>query len=300
MEAFEAVARRAGGVCSTQELRRAGVGARVLASAVASGRLLRVRRGLYAVPDVDAERLLAVHLRGRLAGLSAAASYGLWSGWGDSLHVCVPANCSAVPPAGPPAARSRAPERPAVSPARIIEGRRVVVHWSDDPHDTGSPWRVSVPRMLRQVLRWHDLETGMAVVESALWNRRIAAADLPWLAAGLAPAPSAAVASAQRGAQSGLETIVRIRIEALGFVVERQARVAGVGRVDLRLVGTRVVVEVDGYAFHSTRREFAEDRRRDAEAAAQGLVALRFTAEHVRDQWDWIERMVLETVASSR
>jgi hypothetical protein len=36
-------------------------------------------------------------------------------------------------------------------------------------------------------------------------------------------------------------------------------------------------VEVDSYAFHSTRNAFDRDRRRDADLAAQGLRLLRLT-----------------------
>ncbi len=100
------------------------------------------------------------------------------------------------------------------------------------------------------------------------------------------------------GAQSGLETIVRLRLDSLGFVVEAQALVTRVGHVDLRIVGTRVVIELDGYAYHSGHAEFSEDRRRDAEAASQGLVVLRFTADHIRHRWAWAERVVVDTVAS--
>jgi very-short-patch-repair endonuclease len=39
----------------------------------------------------------------------------------------------------------------------------------------------------------------------------------------------------------------------------------------------RVIVEVDGYAFHSSRRSFEDDRRRDADLAARGFRVIRIT-----------------------
>jgi very-short-patch-repair endonuclease len=39
----------------------------------------------------------------------------------------------------------------------------------------------------------------------------------------------------------------------------------------------RLVVEVDGFAFHSTRAAFERDRRRDAELAANGFHVIRIT-----------------------
>jgi very-short-patch-repair endonuclease len=41
------------------------------------------------------------------------------------------------------------------------------------------------------------------------------------------------------------------------------------------------VVEVDGWAFHRTRRAFERDRERDAFLAAGGIRVLRFTHRQV-------------------
>lgn len=45
----------------------------------------------------------------------------------------------------------------------------------------------------------------------------------------------------------------------------------------------RVVVEVDGFRFHSTRRAFEADRRRDADLAARGYTVLRITWRQMAD-----------------
>jgi very-short-patch-repair endonuclease len=39
----------------------------------------------------------------------------------------------------------------------------------------------------------------------------------------------------------------------------------------------RLVVEIDGFAFHSSRRSFESDRRRDATLAAAGVRVMRVT-----------------------
>jgi very-short-patch-repair endonuclease len=39
----------------------------------------------------------------------------------------------------------------------------------------------------------------------------------------------------------------------------------------------RLIVEVDGYAFHGGRAAFERDRRRDAELQAEGLRVMRVT-----------------------
>ena len=54
------------------------------------------------------------------------------------------------------------------------------------------------------------------------------------------------------------------------------ARVAGY-EVDFLWPDHRLVVEVDGYAFHSTRRSFERDRRRDADLTSRGYRVIRLT-----------------------
>jgi hypothetical protein len=46
----------------------------------------------------------------------------------------------------------------------------------------------------------------------------------------------------------------------------------------------RVVVEVDGFRTHGTRRAFEADRARDAKLAAQGWLVLRFTWRQLKNQ----------------
>ena len=53
--------------------------------------------------------------------------------------------------------------------------------------------------------------------------------------------------------------------------------------VDFLWREARVVAEVDGYAFHSSKESFAADRRRDAELAAGGYRILRFTWSDVTE-----------------
>jgi len=52
---------------------------------------------------------------------------------------------------------------------------------------------------------------------------------------------------------------------------------------DLYWPGHGLVVEVDGYAAHSSPRAFERDRRKDADLRARGLTVQRFTARQVRD-----------------
>ena len=52
----------------------------------------------------------------------------------------------------------------------------------------------------------------------------------------------------------------------------------------------RLVVEIDGFRFHSTRRAFDHDHRKDAVLRSMGLQVMRFT-------WDQITREPIMVVA---
>ena len=64
---------------------------------------------------------------------------------------------------------------------------------------------------------------------------------------------------------------------------EFHPRIAGF-EVDFAHRGKRVVVETDGWEFHSSRLAFEEDRRRDAVLAAEGWLVVRVT------WWQAVER----------
>lgn len=78
------------------------------------------------------------------------------------------------------------------------------------------------------------------------------------------------------------EKLLRIIRSASLPPPELNAMVVG-HEVDFVWRSARVVAEVDGYAFHSSARSFAADRRRDAELAAAGYRVLRFTWADVTD-----------------
>jgi very-short-patch-repair endonuclease len=54
--------------------------------------------------------------------------------------------------------------------------------------------------------------------------------------------------------------------------------------VDFLWDESRLIVEVDGYAFHRDRASFEADRARDARLTAQGYRVLRFTYSQVTQE----------------
>ena len=61
------------------------------------------------------------------------------------------------------------------------------------------------------------------------------------------------------------------------------ARVAG-HEVDAYWPAQRLIVEIDGYRYHGTRRAFERDRRKDAELQAAGYRVVRITYRRLRHE----------------
>lgn len=89
---------------------------------------------------------------------------------------------------------------------------------------------------------------------------------------------------------------MRVRLQGLGIEPRLQVRIPGVGRVDL-LIGTRLVVEVDGRAYHSDPQDFERDRTRDARLSIRGYRVLRFSYQQVMSRWGEVKGAILAALA---
>lgn len=89
MPDLRATLTRLDGIATAAELNRLGIPGSSLRAAV--GRtVIRVRDGVYALPDCDGAIIRAAKIGGRLAGTSAARHHGLWSPPNRSLVVAAP------------------------------------------------------------------------------------------------------------------------------------------------------------------------------------------------------------------
>ena len=88
--------------------------------------------------------------------------------------------------------------------------------------------------------------------------------------------------------ESELEARVVELLASAGFpqtVRQQTIHVGGrVRRMDFHVRGTPVVIEADGYAYHSSLRTFESDRARNNELTARGLRVLHWTWAAVRDR----------------
>lgn len=99
-------------------------------------------------------------------------------------------------------------------------------------------------------------------------------------------------------AESPIETLLRLIAREFGRV-DPQVWIDGVGRVDLILDGW-LVLEADGFEFHSTRAHYREDRRRANALVAAGYVLLRFSYEDVVHHPDYVAETIRRVLAQGR
>lgn len=253
---------------SRQQLLAVGCTPRALSWAVHAGRLIRVRRGWYALPTIGHDLERAVRIGGRLGCLSAAAELGLWVPHDSTTHVWLTRDAS----------RLRDPTDRFLRLAPI-ERDGCVLHWWPCL-EVPSPMCVGTMDALAQVVRCQPTAIAVAVIDSALHQRVISPTQLGSLFRQLPGQYRWIRLVVDRKAESGLESIARLLIRGAGLIWASQVSYPGIGRVDL-LVEGRVAVELDGRTWHDLEDAQARDYAKDAALAALGIVVLRFSYAQV-------------------
>ena len=231
------------------------------------------------MPDAPPELIRVVRVGGLATATTAAAHHGLFVPPDDRMHIAVPHN----------AARLRDPN----DRDRALRPQDICLHWSVRTRDRlirGLPL-VPVLRMLRDALYCLRPEFAVAMIDSALHERVIRPSDLAALCNGLPPHLARVVWCADGRCESGMESIARLLLQRAGLHVEVQVEIRGVGRVDL-LVESRLIVELDGRAWHDDRLAFARDRRRNAAATIGRYRTERFDYRQVCFDWPTVEAAV--------
>ncbi|CAN5489623.1 hypothetical protein BH09ACT4_BH09ACT4_09530 [soil metagenome] len=90
MQKLYDVLRQTDGLATTAELRARGIERGMLDVAVMYRRVLRVRKGVWCLPELDAAVLAAQRAKGRLACVSALVFHEVIENAGFDLHVSAP------------------------------------------------------------------------------------------------------------------------------------------------------------------------------------------------------------------
>lgn len=258
----------------TAELRQRGVSERELTRATRSGEVIRIRNGVYALPDTH-EAVLHAAEHGGVPGCRAAARlYGLWTlAEPDQPHVWL--------------GRTGTP-RPVPDRCRI--------HWDEGVVRVGV--LPPVANVLLQIAVCAGAEEFFVALESALrWNL-LRPGAVAWLRARLPARMRWLVGFARADADSGLESLIRLRLAPHGIHPRTQVSIRGVGEVDFVIRGW-LIVEADGKANHDGPLRH-KDLVRDARAAAQGYVTLRFDYALIVHDWPLVEAAILGALRRGR
>ncbi|MGO2520740.1 MAG: DUF559 domain-containing protein [Microbacterium sp.] len=260
-----------GGVARVERLKALGTGRRELDRKLASGQLVRVRRGWVAVPGADVILVAAARAGVVVTCISQAARLGLWVHENpENFHV-------GVDPHGASAQTDRAH-----------------VHWSQ-PLIPRHPEALVDPieNVLALVSECEPFERALATWESALNQGLVTLAGLaeyPWK-----PVARELLAQANPFADAGTETYLRMRLQWLGLRLVIQAWIAG-HRVDA-LIGDRLVLQVDGR--HHVGAQRSEDIRHDAELRLMGYHVIRFSYQQLMHDWPMVQDLIMRAVAQS-
>lgn len=253
---------------------RSGVTAKSIRDAVRSGEVRSIRRHWLATPTASGDLVEAAALGARVSCVSAARHRKWWlpESVDGSLHLHF---------------------RPHGRSAEF-EG---VAHWTVPVVLTPHTSLVESPEnTLAHVAGCLDPESARVVWESAIRTENLsvlALRQVQWHSRA-AKELSECVSDLS---DSGLESIFVTRLSPWGLPLRQQIMLAG-RFVDV-LIGDRLVVQVDGYAFHaSSSAQRTRDVAHDAELRLRGYTVLRFTYAQIVHDWPAVERAISRAIAA--
>jgi very-short-patch-repair endonuclease len=264
-----------GGVARGRELAAFGFSRRNLADAVTTGEIRRIRPGVFASSTAEDDVVQAAAHGGSLTCARALRNLGVWVLEEDeSPHVWLGA----------------------AGRAHGHTGCSCVTHFRPGRMALGV---ANVEQALIHSYGCHGSEFFFAALESA-WNRRLVGAGaLGRIRLALPVGARWLIDFARPDADSGLESVVRLRLHLHGIAVETQVALPGVGRVDFVIAG-RLILEADGRENHERASHRHRDLRRDAAASRLGYETLRLDYAMIMYDWPNALDAILAAVTRAR
>ena len=260
-------------------LQRAGWSNMGLKRALHSGQLERTRRDWFRVPGVEGNLERAAWVGARLSCISAAEHLGLWTIADGAFHVSALRSSS----------RLNCDPRPG-------DTGRALVHWARPIAPVTCERLIDpIENVLACVAECQGFESALVVFDSALNKRLITPNRLSLLATTLGGRFAELTASTDGKAESGLESLPRVRLARLGIRMRLQVMIAG-HRVD-GLVGERLVLQFDGDRWHSSPADRERDRRHDALLQLDGYTVLRYGTSAIMRDWATTEAEIVSAIA---
>ena len=261
-------------IAHRDDLLRAGFGIPLLREIVREGLARRFRRAWIALPEVSGDLAAAAAGGGRITCTSLARRRGWWmpDSIGHELHLHLV-----------PGSASPGPEWPGV------------LHWTK-PVDTVRQKSLvaSIEDALAHIAVCQPFDTALVLWESAT-RREGLSADVLRSIPFVSRAARELAAEVTGLADSGLESLVVIPLRRSGLPVRQQVQLAG-HRVDA-LIGDLLVLQIDGYKFHSDSAQRTSDIAHDAELRLRGYTVIRLSYAQIVHDWPEVERVIRRAVA---
>jgi very-short-patch-repair endonuclease len=269
MPTLERILSQHGGIVHRSVLRPMGFGPKPIARAVSTGRVRTIGRNWVITRECPVPVARAAALGASLTCVSAAEALGLWAPTHDRLHVSVTRNCNRKFP------------------------NTIRTHWGRGPVATPGSAVEPLPNILFHVAQCLSLEYAVAVFDSALNKKLLSAHSLRALGQQVGGRFSEVASWAEARADSGLESLVRIRLTILGIDFEIQVMIDG-HPVDI-LIGERLIIQIDGH-LHAEPARHTRDMMQDARLVTLGYEVMRVGSVQIEHAWSDLEAQVLEVV----
>lgn len=259
------------GIAHTSHLRAAGYTQYEIRRAVDAGHLERIRRSWLVSARCSPARRAAAQVSGRVTRVTAAAQLRLWSVADPRIHLAVPSTSSRI-----------------TSPDRVLR-------WAPGPAPVAR-FAVEDPilNVLYQVARCVEPAEATAIWEAALRRALVTLTQLR-RTAWHSTAVGTVLAMVGALSDSGVETAFLRICRSCGVEVRQQVVIDG-HPVDA-LIGERLVVQLDGFEFHSEPKDRRRDLRQDARLALLGYTVLRFDYQQVMFDPGYVQQTIVNAVA---
>lgn len=258
------------------DLLRAGFGIGLLREFVRAGQASLIRRVWIALPDAPHDLSTAARAGGRVTCVALARRRKWWmpDDVGSELHVHL---------------------TPGSGSARLGDTWPGVLHWTKPvslvrPHELVA----SVEDALAHIAVCLPFDTALVLWESAARKEGLSGEALRGIPFRSRAARELA-ASVTELSDSGLETLVVTPLRRWGLRVRQQVKLAG-RFVDI-VVGDRLVLQVDGYEFHTSAQR-SSDIAHDAELRLRGYTVLRLSYAQIVHDWDAVAAIIRRAIAA--
>jgi len=258
------------------ELHAEGYSDARLRAEVRAGGVDIFRRAWFVSASAPEDVREAARLGGRITCTTLARRRGWWmpEGVGDELHLHFP---------------------PGSTGPRLDGSWPGVTHWTREITPLGRSLEASGEDALAHIAACQPYDTALVLWEAASRVEKLAPEALRRVRWESRAAQELA-ASVTGLADSGLEVLLCTPLRRLRVQVRQQVVIAG-KPVDV-LVGRWLVVQIDGWAHHSSAAQRGKDLAHDAELRLRGYTVLRFSYAQVVHDRDATMRIIQRALAA--